>query len=267
MNSNNNALLKGIIILATFFGMWIALSQINFRAIFKVDKAVSATEEGLGKIIWNEIERTENVIYDKDIVNTLDSLLIPLCEKNDIEKDSLKVYIIQKDEINAFALPDNYMVVYTGLINDCKNEEALLGVLGHEIAHLEENHVMKKLSKEIGFSVLMSMTGSNAQVIKEVVHTLSSSAYDRTLEREADMKSIDYMINAEIDPKPFIDFMYNLSLETDNYAITEWVSSHPESEERAQYMLNFIKNKKIESKKILSEENWEQFKQNIKDNQ
>ncbi|MEZ4853224.1 M48 family metalloprotease [Flavobacterium sp.] len=126
---------------------------------------------------------------------------------------------------------------------------------------------MKKLSKEIGFSVLMSMTGSNAQVIKQAVQTLSSSAYDRSLEREADMKSVNYMLAAEIDPKPFIDFMYDLSLKTDNYAITEWVSTHPESEERAQYMLNFIKNKKIISKKILSEEEWENFKQKVKDNQ
>lgn len=263
MDNSNNALLKGIVVIATFFGMWLALSQINFRSILKVDKAVNTTEEGLGNIIWNEIERTETVIYDNDIVSTLDSLLIPLCKKNDIEKDSLKVYIIQKDEINAFALPNNYIVVYTGLISNCKNEEALLGVLGHEIAHLQENHVMKKLSKEIGFSVLMSMTGNNAQVIKEVVHTLSSSAYDRTLEREADMKSIDYMINAEIDPKPFIDFMYNLSLETDNHTITKWISTHPESEERAHYIMSFIKGKEINSKQILSEKSWENLKQSV----
>ena len=48
---------------------------------------------------------------------------------------------------------------------------------------------MKKLSKEIGFSVLLSLTGANSSMIKEVISTLSSSAYDRNLEQEADLKS------------------------------------------------------------------------------
>ncbi len=126
---------------------------------------------------------------------------------------------------------------------------------------------MKKLSKEIGFSVLMSMTGSNAQVIKEVVHTVSSSAYDRALEQEADLESVNYMLNAEIDPRPFADLMYELSLEQEGNSVTEWVSTHPESEDRAEYILNYVKNKKIKSKKILSEQSWEDFKESIKDNQ
>ncbi len=250
MNQSNNALYKGILIITVFFGMWLMLAQIDFRTLLKVDKTVSATQEGLGELIWNEIERTETVLYNNNIQNTLDLLLTPLCNENSIDKDQIKLYIVQKDEINAFALPDNYLIVYTGLIANCKSEEALLGVLGHEIAHLEKNHVMKKLSKEIGFSVLMSITGGNAQMIKEVVHTLSSSAYDRSLEREADMESITYMLNAKINPKPFIDFMYDLSLTSESNSITEWISTHPESEERAQYMLNFIRHKKIESKKF-----------------
>ena len=116
-------------------------------------------------------------------------------------------------------------------------------------SHLQKNHVMKKLSKEIGFSVLMSMTGANATMIKEVLHTLSSSAYDRNLEREADMESVNYMINANIDPRPFADFLYELSLDNELHKYTYWVSTHPESEARAKTILNYLKTKK--SKKPL----------------
>lgn len=258
-----NTILKGLGILVSFFGLWFLLAQIDLVAFFKIKEAKSSTESTIGSIIWDEIEKTEDIIYDDVIIKTLDSLLLPLCEKNNIERDSLKVHIINTDEINAFAMPDSHLVVYTGLIEASKNEEALLGVLGHEIAHIEGNHVMKKLSKEIGFSVLLSMTGANTGVIKEAISTLSSSAYDRSLEREADLKSVEYMLKANIDPRPFADFMYELSLDNDLHKYTYWISTHPESEARAKYILNKVKGKKITSKKILSEHGWENFEKAI----
>ena len=257
---------KGLVIVALFFGVWMLLSQIDFVKHFKVKEAKTGTERTLGNIIWNEIEDTETIIFDDSIVNTLDSLLLPICKENGIERDSLKVHIIDKDEVNAFAMPDNHLVIYTGLIEASKNEQALLGVLGHEIAHLEGNHVMKKLSKEIGFSVLLSLTGANSSVIKEIISTLSSSAYDRNLEQEADLKSVEYMINAAIDPRPFADFMYELSIDNEIHKYTYWISTHPESEARAKYILNKIKGKKIKSKPILTKKSWERFKQQIRDN-
>ena len=118
---------------------------------FKVEQRTTAVENKLGDLIWDDISKMGDVITNDSIVNTLDKLLKPICDKNGIERDSIKVHIVQKDEINAFALPNNHLVVYTGLITDCKEQAALQGVLGHEIAHIENNHVMKKLSKEIGF--------------------------------------------------------------------------------------------------------------------
>ena len=255
---------KGLVVIALFFGVWMLLSQINFVKHFKVKEAKTGTEKTLGDIIWNEIEATETIIFDDSIVNTLDLLLLPICKENNIVRDSLKVHIIDKDEVNAFAMPDNHLVVYTGLIKACKNEQALLGVLGHEIAHIEGNHVMKKLSKEIGLSVLLSITtGANSTVISQIVKTLSSSAYDRSLETEADMESVKYMLNANIDPRPFADFLYELSLDNELHKYTYWVSTHPESEARAKTILNYLKTKKIKSKSILTKEDWENFKDSI----
>jgi Zn-dependent protease with chaperone function len=159
------------------------------------------------------------------------------------------------------------LVVYTGLINDCKKQEALQGVLGHEIAHIENNHVMKKLSKEIGLTVLLSATagGNGGQVLKEIFKTLSSSAYDRTLEKEADIASVDYLLKANIDPKPFADFMYKMAMDNQTDMSLYWISSHPESEERAKYILEYIKGKKIKSKTTLSDKDWKTFQVQVKD--
>ena len=257
---------QGIVIILSFLIVWFAFSQLDFMRFFKVEERTAKVENKLGDLIWDEIGKSNEVITNDSIVKTLDKLLKPICDKNNINRDSLKVHIIQKDEINAFALPNNYLVVYTGLIMDCKKQEALQGVLGHEIAHIEYHHVMKKLSKEIGFSVLLSATtgGKGGEILKEVFKTISSSAYDRTLEKEADLACVDYMLKANIDPKPMADFMYQMAQDSQSSENLYWISSHPESEERAKYILEYIKGKKLKSKKTLPEQEWETFQKQVK---
>lgn len=261
------ALIRGLSLVVVFFGVWFSLSQIDFVTFFKIDKAKSATEKGLGDLIWDQIKETEDLIVNDSITKSLDKLLKPLCKENGIVRDSLKVHIIQKDEVNAFALPDGHLVVYSGLIEESKNEQALIGVLGHEIAHIEHNHVMKKLSKEIGFSVLMSVTtgNNNIKIIRDIMHTLSSSAYDRSLEKEADIASVGYMLKAKINPAPFADFLYEMSFDNKLESALSWVNSHPESEERAKYILEYIKGKKVSQKHFLTKLEWDNFKKAVKE--
>lgn len=261
------ALFKGLSIVVAFFGIWFLLSQIDYITFFKIDNAKSATEKGIGDMIWDQIKKTEDIIVNDSITKSLDKLLKPLCKENGIERDSLKVHIIKKDEVNAFALPDGHLVVYSGLIEASKNEQALIGVLGHEIAHIENNHVMKKLSKEIGFSVLMSITtgNNNSGAIREIMHAISSSAYDRSLEKEADIASVEYMLKADVNPAPFADFMYEMSFDIKLESALSWINSHPESEERAKYILEYIKGKKVSKKSFMTQVEWDAFKKAIKD--
>ena len=259
-------LFKGLGLIITFFGIWFLLSQVDFVTFFKIDKVKSATEKGVGDMIWDQIKTTEDIIVNDSITKTLDKLLKPLCKENKIERDNLKVHILKKDVVNAFALPDGHLVVYSGLIEASKNEQAMIGVLGHEIAHIENDHVMKKLSKEIGFSVLMSITtgNNNNKVIREIMDVVSSSAYDRSLETEADIASVEYMLKAKIDPAPFADFLYEMSFYNKLPSALSWVNSHPESEERAKYILEYIKGKKLQKKQVLTENEWLSFKKAVK---
>lgn len=253
---------KGFSILAIFLAFWLLLSQIDYVTFFKIDKARNSTEKRIGDVIWDDIKSTETIVVNDTMTKTLDKLLKKLCKENGINRDSLKVHIVEKEEINAFALPDSHLVVYTGLIKASKNESALIGVLGHEIAHIEKNHVMKKLSKEVGISVLLSLTtGSDGRAMREVLHALSSSAYDRELEKEADLASVEYMLKANVNPAPFADFLYEMSFDNNKLGMDlSWLSDHPAAEERAKYVLEYIKGKKLKSKDILSKQEWEAFK-------
>ena len=264
----NKVINQGIFIIASFFITWFTLQQIDWIKVLNVKQATQKTEEKLGEIFWKTFKKSEKIIRNQSVKNTVDSIVTRICTKNDIERDFIKIHVVDKNEINAFALPNGHLVIFSGLIIASDNQEELSGVICHEIAHIELNHVMKKLVKEIGLSVLISITtgNNNGETIKGVIKLLSSSAFDRSLEREADLKAVDYLVNAQIDPEPFANFLYKLS-DNDPELIKylSWISTHPESKERAEEIIEYCKTKVIEAKPVLTQQTWDNLLKELKD--
>jgi predicted Zn-dependent protease len=82
------------------------------------------------------------------------------------------------------------------------------------------------------------------------------------MEREADMKGLDYLVNAHIDPHPFADFLY-LTGDGESEEAFEWLSTHPSSKERMEYVLEEIGKRQFEVKPIIAAATWEELKTNM----
>jgi predicted Zn-dependent protease len=256
-------IIQGAITILLFFGTWYALKQIDWVKVLKVEKVTDKTEQELGDLFWEMFKKTEVENKNVHVVSAIDSIINQICKSNKIDRETIKVHVLNKDEVNAFALPNGHLIIYSGLILNSDNQEELTGVICHEIAHIELNHVMKKLVKEIGLSVLISMTTGNggAEIIKETAKMLSSSAFDRNLEKEADIKAVDYLTTAKVNPESFANFLYKLSDKEDEATkYLTWISTHPDSRERAKYIIEYSKNKLTDYKPILSIETWEKMK-------
>lgn len=249
-----------------FFGTLFTLQQVNWVSLFKVEEITDKTEEKLGDLLWETFKASETENINPVLLNSLDSIITKISKANDFDKEFFKVHVLNSDDVNAFALPNGHLVIYTGLIADAEHQDELVGVIGHEMAHIQMKHVMKKLVKEIGFSVLISITTGSAggEIAKQVAKTLSSTAFDRSLEKEADIKAVDYLTKANVNPAPFADFLYRMSM-TDSQlpTIISWISTHPDSKERAEYILEYSKDKKANYKTILSENTWENIKKEL----
>jgi uncharacterized protein Smg (DUF494 family) len=73
------------------------------------------------------------------------------------------------------------------------------------------------------------------------------------------------MIKSEIDPEPFANFLYRLGDEEKNIPNQMyWITTHPESKERAEKIVEYIKDKNIVRRKILTEEQWDNLKEKLK---
>lgn len=216
-------------------GSFLFLRTLPWVDWLQIPRWTKETEKKWGDLCLNFFTIEHEPIKDKAITEPIESMLQKICEANNIDPNSIQYHILEHDEVNAFALPGRHLVVYSGLITNCEDPRALAGVLSHEIAHIEENHVAKKLIKEIGITVLAGLSGAQAgTVIKEVAKTLSSTAYDRELEKEADITAVTYLQKAGVDPVPFAKFLE--SLDESDGADLSWMQTHPNSKERGQYI-------------------------------
>lgn len=257
-------ILKALTIVISFLLLWLVLAQFDWMRILKVEQVTDNTEEKLGKMVWDFLRKSETEVTDQTVIKPIDSLVNSICTKNGINRDRLKVHVLENSQINAFALPSGYIVIFSGLITAADRQEELSGVISHEIAHIELNHVMKKLIKEIGLSALISMTtggGGGGTSTQQVAKILSSTAFDRNMEKAADLKAVEYMLNADIDPEPFANFLYKLShSDPDFMKHLEWISTHPESKKRASYIIEQIQGKEGEYEQVISDDTWESMK-------
>ncbi len=257
-------ILQITILVALFFSTLYLIRQVNWMKLFRIDKITKSTEEKLGDLIWKTYSKTATEETNYVIINTIDSIVNKICNANDIDSSTIKIHVIQKDEINAFAMPGNHLAVYTGLLNDCENADEVAGVIAHELAHMQKNHVMKKLVKEIGMGAIISLTSGNGGAVSEILHLLSSSAYDRKLETEADITGVDYLMKAKINPEGLAQFLFRMATsESDMPKEIYWVSTHPESEERAKNIMARIRVSKKQNFLKSSNQEWDLIKKQL----
>jgi beta-barrel assembly-enhancing protease len=252
------AFFQFLLLLGAFFATWFLLSRINFTDRMEINEFSKDKEKKLGELLLESIKRQHDEIRHDSINIVVNDIMSRICEANKIKKGSMKVYVIENSEVNAFALPGDNLVILTGLIKYCKTPEELAGVMAHEISHIQKDHVMKKLVKEVGIAMLFVIVGGNSsfEIISEVLKTVSSRAFDREQETEADLHAVKLLSKAKIDPRGLSDFLFRLSQESEDMP-EEFViiSTHPGSADRSVAILNDIKNLK-EKPQPLKYEYW-----------
>ena len=250
-----------LLLIALFIGTWLLLGKINFVKYFEIKNDTGKLDEKkIGDLFWKGIQQSETENENDSVKILLNKIKLRLCEANKIDASTIKIHVIEKSEINAFAMPARHLIIYTQLIQDCKNAEELTGVMAHEIAHMEHDHVMKKIVKESGLAMLFSIAGGGAggEVVKGILRKISSTAYDRSLESDADATAVQYLQKAEIDPEGFGNFLYRLGDENEKDMPKQlyWISTHPESKERAAVIFSLLKKNHAKKTAVLNDEEW-----------
>ncbi len=182
------------------------------------------------------------IVQDAEInryVNVLGDSISRLADTRGID---YTFYIVNANEINAFAVPGGYVYVNRGLIDKTQNLSQLAGVLGHEIGHVVRRHSVKQMEKAQGANIglvlgctLINVCGNQAaQAAINIGGSALFAKFSRNDESEADQEAIKNTVRAGISPKGIPEmFQILLNERTRNPGAVEgWFASHPGEEDR-----------------------------------
>lgn len=95
---------------------------------------------------------------------------------------------------NALALPNGVIVMTDDLVRLADSDDAVLGVLSHELGHMQRHHATRQLLQTLGVGVVLNLwIGDVSSVLAAAPAALLAQSYSRDFEREADQYAIDMM--------------------------------------------------------------------------
>ena len=141
---------------------------------------------------------------------------------------------------NAFALPAGIVVVTDELVSLAKEDRELIGILVHEIAHVENRHGLRMLFQNTGVFLLISLLAGDVASVTSIAATLPTilveSGYSRQFEREADLAAGTYLVRKGWGTQPLQDMLQRLAEKKPGYPALAAMSTHPETGQRIRYL-------------------------------
>jgi predicted Zn-dependent protease len=163
---------------------------------------------------------------------------------------SWETFLVRDRSVNAFALPGGFVGMHLGLIAMTAAPDELASVLAHELSHVTQRHIARRLAGDSRNSLLAtaglivgliaaSRAGSadmaNAAIVgSQAAAAAASLSFSRDMEREADRVGFNVMVHAGYAPGGMASMFermeqaYNL-MDSGAYP---YLRSHPLTSER-----------------------------------
>lgn len=143
-----------------------------------------------------------------------------------------EVKIIDDDQtLNAFCTPGGYIYVYTGLIKFLDKEDELAGVMGHEIAHADQRHSTRQMTKMYGVSTLVAILAGDKENLAQITAGLINLKFSRGHETEADNYSVEYLGGTKYNCAGAAGFFEKITA-AGGGTPPEFLSTHPSPDNR-----------------------------------
>jgi predicted Zn-dependent protease len=152
------------------------------------------------------------LVQDTEIVNYVADMVARLTRTLPPQPFPFTVSVIRHNAVNAFACPGGYIFVHTGLLLSMGDESEVAGVIAHEMAHVTQRHIARRIESSQMVS-LLSVVGMLAGAFlggeggaAAVTGSMAASQaamlnYSRNDEREADQVGMSYLTRAGYAPQ------------------------------------------------------------------
>ena len=206
-------------------------------------------EYHIGLQVMRQLRDEGQIIEDPESTEYLQALgsrLVAQATGDSAQKFSF--FFVQDNTINAFALPGGFIGVNYGLVLATRNEAQLAGVLAHEIAHVTQRHIARRVRSQgrqsiatmaaiLAAILVGAATGSGDATMGGVAMAQGAAMqqqinFTRANETEADRVGMSFLAAAGFDPYGMPDFFETMGrrnpvLASNRNALPEILQSHP----------------------------------------
>jgi predicted Zn-dependent protease len=223
----------------------------NWIAPARFDKPELASDEGgLWAIMDREetrLRRSPFIIRDAALRDYLQGIA---CKLGGSHCADIRVYPVRTPFFNASMAPNGMMQVWSGLLLRVENEAQIAAVIGHELGHFMQRHMLDRLrdaKARSAFGTFMAMFGV-VGLIGQLAVIAGSFGFSRDQERDADNVGLTLMRNAGYDPREAAKVWENLRAEAaaapggDPSKGSPMFATHPASSERSETLARLAEN-------------------------
>ena len=267
-------MLLGYCTVAFSFTFTVNAHEFRLRAnqiFWKNQEAGTEKEIDFGRGVAAKILGKYHIFKDQEKVNYVSQVGTGVSAQSG--RPELRYYfgILDTEDINAYAAPGGYIFVTTGALKLMSNEAQLAGVLAHELAHINQKHIVKKLNLQ---SSDRSMTSGIAQILggatlstKIALERLNDLAFKMLMEEglskkdeaDADQKALEMLISSGYDPQSYLDYLLSLKPYLELGKAKVLSKTHPTIDTRIKFLSEFISRYDLDSTQ--GKKNEKRFKQ------
>lgn len=213
-------------------------------------------ERELGVEVEKQARQKLQFVRDETVVRYVAGLGSDLLRVMGPQPFEYDFYVVEDDELNAFAVPGGSIYIHTGLILKARNVSELIGVMGHEVGHVHHRHVAENyrrqrntsIAQQLGVIATGVLAGGAAAQAADLVTGVGAMAYinrfGREAEREADAFAVDLLPKAGYDPDGLVTFFGTLIKQYGDRG-GSFISSHPATKERIEATQAMIDAKRL----------------------
>ena len=213
-----------------------------------------------------------SIIRDTEIEAIFKEWSEPLLKAAGMGEDSVNIILVQSPQVNAFVAGGANIFFFTGLLQKTESADEVVGVLAHELGHIEGGHLISTrgaFERASYQSILGTVLGIGAAIATgsgEAANAIISGtnhiatrnflSHSRINESSADQAAFRYLNESGLNPQGLASFFEKLKGQ--EFAPTsqqsEYVRTHPLTRNRIEAVETLIQ--KSPNKDVQSPAHW-----------
>ena len=209
-------------------------------------------EEEIGNEAARELGKELDFVRDEWVVKYVRDIGHQIVEAAGPSEYDYEFFVVDDQELNAFALPAGYIYIHTEIIQEAANVSELAGVIGHEVGHVALRHVARNYNRQRNTGILYNAASLAAAILVggyaaqggQLLGQLAAVAYvnqfTREAEVEADSFAVEFLPAAGYDPSGMVSFFRTLKARSGGDDVPTFMRSHPPTADRIEHTQQLI---------------------------